>query len=263
MSLSQSTLTSFLKRSAPETHDADDGTSNVVHSKKKKSEDNKKKYETKRIRKFQPAWQKEFDWVVYQEETNKMYCSTCRKYAELADKSSPMYIGCGDGVQGFRRETLTAHSKSRRHVVCHTRLLNDQKPENRPLQTTVSRISQESQARLEKLFNTAHYIAKENLAFQKYASLCDLQAKNQVDLGPNYRNPKACKTLVSAIADTEWNEIRNELQGARFFSVLADGSTDCGIIEQESVFVRYIGPGGAPKTQFADLVDATSGDAKG
>ena len=69
MSLSQSTLTSFLKRSAPETHDADDGTSNVVHSKKKKSEDNKKKYEKKSIRKFQPAWQKEFDWVVYQEET--------------------------------------------------------------------------------------------------------------------------------------------------------------------------------------------------
>ena len=42
MSLSQSTLyTSFLKRSAPETHDADDGTSNVVHPKKKKSQDNK------------------------------------------------------------------------------------------------------------------------------------------------------------------------------------------------------------------------------
>lgn len=58
MSLSQSTLTSFLKRSAPETHDADDGTSNDVHSKKKKGEDNKKKYEMKRIRKFQPAWQK-------------------------------------------------------------------------------------------------------------------------------------------------------------------------------------------------------------
>jgi len=49
---------------------------------------------------------------------------------------------------------------------------------------------------------------KENLAFQKYASLCDLQVKNQVDLGPNFRNPKACKTFVSAIADTERNEIR-------------------------------------------------------
>ena len=102
-----------------------------------------------------------------QEETKKMYCSTCRKYAKLADKSSPMYIGCGDGVQVFRRETLTAHSKSRRHVVSHTRFLNDQKPENRPVQKIVSQISQESQARLEKLFSTTHYIAKENLAFSK------------------------------------------------------------------------------------------------
>ena len=44
--------------SAPETHDADDSTtcSNDVHYKKKKSKDNKKKYETKHIRKFQPAW---------------------------------------------------------------------------------------------------------------------------------------------------------------------------------------------------------------
>ena len=57
----------------------------------------------------------------------------CSKYPELADKSSPMYIRCGDGVQRFRRETLTAHSKSRRHVVCHTRSLNDQKREDRPL----------------------------------------------------------------------------------------------------------------------------------
>ena len=30
-----------------------------------------------------------------------MYCSTCRKYAELADKSSPLYIGCGDGNMKF------------------------------------------------------------------------------------------------------------------------------------------------------------------
>ena len=67
--------------------------------------------------------------------TNRqMHCSTCRKYPELADKSSPMYIGCGDGVPGFRRETLTTHSKSRRHVLCHTRSLNDQKPEDRPLE---------------------------------------------------------------------------------------------------------------------------------
>ena len=127
-----------------------------VPSKRKKIEDNKKKCETKRIRKFQSAWMTEFDWVCYELKTNKMHCSTCRKFPELADKSSPMYIGCGNGVQGFRRETLTTHSKSRCHVICHTRLQNDQKQEDSPLQKMFLRISQESQARLEKLFNIAH-----------------------------------------------------------------------------------------------------------
>ena len=84
--MSQSTLINFSKRSAPETSDGTD------------------KDETKHIRKFEPAWLTEFDWVVYEEQTNKMHCSACQKYAELADKSS------GDGVQGLRTETLTTHS---------------------------------------------------------------------------------------------------------------------------------------------------------
>ena len=89
-----------------------------MSSKKKKIKDNKKKCETKSIRKFQSAWLKEFDWVGYEKETKKMHCSTCWKFPELADKSILMYIGCGDRVQGFRRETLTTHSKSCHHVVC-------------------------------------------------------------------------------------------------------------------------------------------------
>jgi len=48
----------FLKRSAPETPDSTD---NDVHSKKKKDKYSKKNNETKHIRKFQPAWLKEFN----------------------------------------------------------------------------------------------------------------------------------------------------------------------------------------------------------
>ena len=40
-----------------------------VRSKKKKNKDNKKKYKTKLIRKFRQAWLKEFDWVVYEDQT--------------------------------------------------------------------------------------------------------------------------------------------------------------------------------------------------
>ena len=33
----------------------------------------------------------------------------------------------------------------------------------------------------EKLFNTAHFVAKEKLAMAKFPSLCDLQEKNGLD----------------------------------------------------------------------------------
>ena len=130
MSSSRSNLLTFLKRSleTPGSTDAD------VPYKKKRNKDDKKKYEAKHLRQFQPSWQKECEWVCYKQETNKMHSSTCRKYPELADKSSNMYIGCGDGSSRFQKEMLTAHLKSRHYVVCHTRLLNDQKPEDGALE---------------------------------------------------------------------------------------------------------------------------------
>ena len=69
MSSSQSNLLKFLKRllETPGSTDAD------VPSKKKRNEDDKKKYEAERVRKFQLSWQKEFEWVCYKEETNKMH----------------------------------------------------------------------------------------------------------------------------------------------------------------------------------------------
>ena len=45
--------------------------------------------------------------------------------------------------------------------------------------------------------------------------------------------------------------------------VLADGSTDKSITEQEKVHVQYVGPNGRPTTQFADIVALESADAVG
>ncbi|XP_015763634.1 PREDICTED: zinc finger protein 862-like [Acropora digitifera] len=96
----------------------------------------------------------------------------------------------------------------------------------------------------------------------KFPSLCDLQEKNGLDVGKHYRNAAACKTFIGAIADSERNETRNDIHNSNFFSVLSDGSTDSGVIEQESVFVRYIKEGNV-KTTLADIVDLESGNAEG
>ena len=126
-----------------------------------------------------------------------------------------------------------------------------------------SKRDQETEARLHKLFNTAFYIANENLAFSKFKGLCDLQEKNGLDFGSQYKNNKACRDFVENIAVVEKERSQEEIENARFLCVLADGSTDKSITEQESVYVRCTRSNGRLSTHFADLVPVTSADAPG
>ena len=51
------------------------------------------------------------------------------------------------------------------------------------------------------------------------------------------------------------------MRETKFLSLLSDGSTDAGIIEQESVFVRYVDKQGQPCTKFLDIVALESATA--
>ena len=59
------------------------------------------------------------------------------------------------------------------------------------------KLDEGTKSRMEKLFNTAHYVVKEGLALKKFTGLCDLQEKNGLDIGNNYRNRMKCKEFVS------------------------------------------------------------------
>ena len=65
------------------------------------------------------------------------------------------------------------------------------------MKTISAKPDEETKSRMERLFNTAHYVAKEVLAFKKLTGLCDLQEKNGLDIGNNYRNRMKCEEFVS------------------------------------------------------------------
>ncbi|KAJ8301583.1 hypothetical protein KUTeg_020570 [Tegillarca granosa] len=93
---------------------------------------------------------------------------------------------------------------------------------------------------------------RENVSFSKFKNLCQLQVKNGVDLGTMYQNVDGCINMIKSIAATE---------KSKFISVLADGSTDSAVIEQETVYVRF--EDGLPKTQFVDIVPLSSANSDG
>ena len=101
---------------------------------------------------------------------------------------------------------------SRYHYFCFERAKNDTRPEQAPLVRMNRKINKESRERLEKLFNTVHYIAKEKLAITKFLNLCILQEK----FGQHYRNPTACKAFISTIADHERNKFQNDVRDSSY-----------------------------------------------
>ena len=58
-------------------------------------------------------------------------------------------------------------------------------------------------------------------------------------MGTLYRNDKACKDFIRAIADVERDDLAAAIKDAQFFVVMGHGSIDVSVIEQEGVFVRY------------------------
>ena len=123
---------------------------------------------------------------------------------------------------------------------------NDKKARDRGIgqlekcvQAQVTKLNQEQESILTSLTNTAFHVAKKKVAFDAFSSLCELQEKNGLNLGTQYRSDKSCKEFVMAIADQEKENTIQSIKASRFVAVMGDGSTDVSITEQEGVYRRY------------------------
>lgn len=201
--------------------------------------DAKQKYDkTNRKRDYIQAWEVEFPWVRC--ESGIMFCTVCREFPNLSDARSTVVKGVAGNK---RRETLVSHCTSSSHLKCEQRKAMELKGNrgdlDKCIEKQVSKLTDEQQMQLSALMNTAFYVAKRKMAFDSFASLCDLQEKNGLQLGSQYRHDKACRNFVQSIASVEKRRIVEDVKSARFIAVMGDGSTDISVTEQEGVFVRY------------------------
>ena len=118
-----------------------------------------------------------------------------------------------------------------------------------PIAVLKDRLDRKHVPKFQALFNTAYLIAKRNFSFRDFEFLLKLQNKNGLQLGENYQNIQGAKTFIESIAHELRQHTINSLQKCRFFSLMADGSTDRSVAEQESVFVRYV-VSGKPVSKF-------------
>ena len=79
--------------------------------------------------------------------------------------------------------------------------------------------------------------AKEHVSFMKYAAMHDLKERHGVDLGLAYKNRDSAANFVHFIAESQRQYDTLRISGCHFYSVLMDGSTDKGRIENELLVI--------------------------
>ena len=104
---------------------------------------------------------------------------------------------------------------------------------------SLNRIENEDSERLRKKFDISYFVATEKLPFVKYPSICELEQRHGVDIGTTYENWKAGASFIHYIAEARWLDLVHTVGQAKFFSLLLDGSTDVGNIDNEVILIAW------------------------
>ena len=109
-----------------------------------------------------------------------------------------------------------------------------------PIARALSMMNATSKERMKLKFDIAFMISKENMAFTKMKPICELIERQGVDLGEAYKNNQTCTCFRSYIALEERQRLVINLTQAKFFSLQADGGTDCGNVEDELFLAVFL-----------------------
>ena len=161
-------------------------------------------------------------WHNGEKVVEKLKCKVCTKYKER-----------------IIRETLVISGLKVQIVYVIQTWLGIDDTMYMPIVQSLSSISEQERQKLRIKFNIAYFIATEQLAYQKYPKLCELQTKLGMNLGSSYLNENAAREFIHFMAKLKLQSIISSVQSATFFSLLMDGSTDSSNSENEMILVMW------------------------
>lgn len=213
----------------------------------------KRKYEKEsRKRLFQTAWLKEFEWLVFNDDTKLMHCNVCRKYESVGSFVS--------GSNFFRKDSLKSHEESQSHFMNVKKEKARINPESSEALKALEKLNEKTISQLKHKFRNVHYLAKKCRPYTDYVDLCNLNKAQGLDIGTTYLTNHSASEFSGFIAEAARNKLRKDIKDCRFLAVISDGSTDASYQEAEIVYVRTCDKGNI-KVNFSLIKNVPRGDA--
>ena len=203
----------------------------------------------------------------------KVKCNVCEKHVGKITAMRNFNFSWVSGTCNVKKDSVETHCNGEPHkraVLLETEssFASSSSPptssKNETIDGMFSKVDSKNEEKLTKLFNTAFMIAKEELPFVKFNSICDLQTVNGLDLGETYINDHACAEFIDNISEVYEDDFISLFNELKYFSILVDGSTDTCGKEKEIIYILYLDPVlGKPVLRFFSISTPTSQAADG
>ena len=204
-------------------------------------------------------WQHEYEkkhltrsWLRCELQQDKRHvasirCEVCKKYKTNLESMKNFSRAWVTGSTNLKVSNVLEHAASEVHKVAMSRLHADaarSRGESIVLQTpigrTLSTMDEGTQGQVGRKFDISYVMAKESIAFAKYPSIVQLEQRHGVDLGHAYNTQESAKNFTGFIAKSQRQAFFSTFfSESRFYSLLMDGTTDSGNVEDELLVLVY------------------------
>ena len=227
-------------------------------------------------RKYSKNWEKQFSWLVYDQDIDGAFCRVCKDNSldSITQHTGGVWVSKPFCNWKKAIERIKAHVRSALHVnaIQALSLTSRQGSVVQQLQRVSSIQKDKNRAAMKSLLRCTHFLTRHNIAHStNFTELVDLvvscgTGELQVfveNAGRNavYTSRGAVVDFIEAIGTWVGESILKRLQKAQFFSIMADECTDISTIEELSVFCRWE-ENGTPTECFLDLLPLTKADAE-
>ena len=113
-----------------------------------------------------------------------------------------------------------------------------------------------------RLFDVSYNVYFFEEAFTSFPRMVRMCAKVGADMHESYRSDNACRRFLPFIYEHIRQPLLEQLQQARYISILIDGATDTAVMELELVYARVWTQDG-PKNMYVSIEDIKNANAEG
>ncbi|XP_070551357.1 uncharacterized protein [Ptychodera flava] len=180
---------------------------------------------------FLTSWQTTVgEHFTYDDVSNTVTCEICRR----ASAKDDFAVGKKCPDKGWKKEYLQRHNTRATHIAA-TR----QPTLIKEAEASVRNAQRVGGAKVIPLIRNVLFLCQENISVFKAKKLHRLLEIQGIEIDQNHRGKNYAWEFVSSLSDVKEQEILAELKKARFYTLIADESTDISTTKNLMLYVKY------------------------